>query len=233
MVNFKGLFQSLYRAFERKQHPALAEEVSQKANRSSVKFYETEQNKMVQWLSKQPPLIVDAAARSLNWDYSEDVIVWLLNQPTTDAATAVYLFLLAEPSWYTPMKRKDGTIEIMDFDSEVVKAFTANWPKNFYTRGKVGFNPRAEFDHILEELKEAETEFRSSGMIPWEPLIGIEGPFKGPKSRDIFGCFKKDKNEQIRVIALFEDLGISFKDYGLPKEVVQNWRVANGFGEKK
>ena len=194
------------------------------------KFHELEQNRMIEWLRLQSPSIVDAAARELNWDFANDVLVWVLDQRTTDAATAARLFYMGEPSFYVPTKRADGSLIIEKLDDDIIKTFVVNWSKDFYARGNISFKPREEFEHIVKELSEGEAEFRASGMIPWAPLMGIEGPFKGKKSKQLLEYFKTDRETEYRIRALFEDLGTWFDGMDEKNAAYRDWRKTNGFG---
>lgn len=218
------------RIFQRQKSIAETSAVPSQKVAPSKQYYEQEQKRMIEWLAQQPPLIVDAAAKELNWDFASDVLVWILNQPTTDAATAVWLFYLGEPSFYLPTKSKDGSLVVNDLDNEVVKAFITNWPKDFYSKGSVIFKPKEQFGHIIEELEEGEKDFRASGMIPWAPLKGIAGPFKGKKSKELLEYFKTDQQTEYFIRALFEDLGTWFDGMDEKNAAYRDWRLTNGFG---
>jgi hypothetical protein len=189
--------------------------------------------RMIEWLKLQKPDVVDAVAVQLNWDQAEDVILWLLKQPTTDAATAVKLFMMSEPSYYAI----DDADPIHGVAKEVIDTFSANWIAGRYARGTVGYDPKeikvrigdVDISDIadLNELADIEVQKRASGSLPWPPLHGLVGPFMGPKPKEIEEYFADDQHELFTVRFLLGGLGTWLhepswdKDYG-------RWLSAHG-----
>jgi hypothetical protein len=183
--------------------------------------------RMMEWLKLQKPEVVDAVASQLNWDQSEEVILWLLNQPTTDAATAVKLFMMSQPSYYAI----DDADPVDGVAKEVIDTFAANWLAGGYARGTVGYDPAeiklriggVDFSDIadINELADIEVKKRASGRLPWPPLHGLAGPFMGPKPKEIEEYFADDQHELFTVRFLLGGLGTWLhepswdKDYGL------------------
>lgn len=97
--------------------------------------------RMIDWIKTLPTDVAHAAAEHLNWDQAGEVILWLVDQPTTDAATAVKLFLRAEPAFYVEFKAEDPDYEYEEFAERIILTFAANWTAGRYTHGGVGYDP--------------------------------------------------------------------------------------------
>jgi hypothetical protein len=190
--------------------------------------------RMIKWLAGQPAEIVDAAAQALNWDQAEDVIVWILRQPATDAATAVKLFLRAEPAFYAGENASEPEEPV----AAIIEAFAKNWTASRYARGGVGYDPSEVSEYgssdsfFINEIEDLETQHRASGKIPWPPLRGLKGPFSGPRPRDIADYFKHDKDELFRVRFLLEELGSLIVSDDIDDDDYSAWRNAHGAGEE-
>jgi Domain of unknown function (DUF4274) len=72
--------------------------------------FSTENARMIDWLNGQPPMTTHAIADSLNWDFSEEAILWIASQHTTDEATASVLFLRSCVSNYFPKIDESGAL---------------------------------------------------------------------------------------------------------------------------
>jgi Domain of unknown function (DUF4274) len=212
--------------------------------------------RMTIWLSKQRPEIVDAVAQQLNWDQAEEVILWVLKNKKTDAATAVKLFMKSEPAYYAidGVRPPDGYIK------QIMDAFSSNWIAGQYARGTVGYDPAKptyskddllkiygttevkdksgkaiDFSAIsdlrsIEELNRAEREKRSSGKLPWPPLSGLEGPFAGPEPKqDISEYFMHDQEGYFTLRLLLGGLGTWIMDTDIKEDDYKKWLLANGF----
>jgi hypothetical protein len=216
----------------------------------------TPAERMKIWLSKQKPEVVDAVSKSLNWDQAEEVILWVLMQEKTDAATAVKLFMLSQPAYYAI----DGvTLDEGDFAKDVIDAFSSNWNAGKYARGNVGYDPSKpiysnddlikiygttevkdksgkiiDFSAIndlkdIEELKRIETEKRSLGKLPWPPLNGLEGPFAGPEPKEPFEYFKGDREGLFTLRFLLAGLGSWSVGDEFDEADYKKWLFVNGF----
>jgi hypothetical protein len=216
----------------------------------------TPAERMKIWLSKQKPEVVDAVSKSLNWDQAEEVILWILKRPKTDAATAVKLFMLSQPACYAI----DGvTLDEGDFAKDVIDAFSANWTAGKYGRGSVGYDPSKpiysnddlikiygstevkdqsgkiiDFSSIsdlrhIEELNRFEVEKRSAGKLPWPPLHGLEGPFDGPEPKEQFEYFKGDREELFTLRFLQAGLGTWSIGDEFDEADYKKWLLVNGF----
>ena len=192
-------------------------------------------DRMVNWLKMQPPEVIDAAAENLNWDQAEEVVLWLLRQSTTDAATAVKLFMRAEPAFYVDSKAKDPSYEASAFDEAVIMTFATNWVANRYARGGVGYDPREVSPYgtsdifYINELNEDLAKHRANGIHPLPPLPGLAGPFKGPKPKALEVYLKaQGRSELFLVRYLFAGLGTWILDDDISEADFDEWMRKNG-----
>lgn len=191
--------------------------------------------RMINWLKTQPPGVVDAFAQHLNWDRAEEVILWLLAQPTTDAATAVKLFMRAEPAYYIENMAEKPSDEPPEFEQQIIQIFTANWTANRYSRGGVGYDPSevSEFGtsdiFFINELNQTIARLRSTGVYPSPTLRGLAGPFIGPKPRELEMYLKAmDRSELFFVRFLFAGLGTWITDENINEMDFDEWMQKNG-----
>lgn len=191
--------------------------------------------RMINWLKTQPPGVVDAFAQHLNWDRAEEVILWLLAQPTTDAATAVKLFMRAEPAYFIEANTEKHSDKEPEFEQQIIQIFTANWAANKYARGGVGYDPSevTEFGtsdiFFINELNETITKLRSKGLGPLPHLPGLAGPFKGPQPRELeLYLNDMDRSELFFVRFLFAGLGTWIADENISETDFDEWMLKNG-----
>ncbi len=191
--------------------------------------------RMINWLKTQPADVVDAAAQNLNWDRAEEVVLWLLSQPSTDAATAVKLFMRAEPACYVDSKAKDPSYEAAEFDESVALTFAANWTANRYARGGVGYDPSEVCPYgssdifFINELNEDIAKHGANGIYPLPPLPGLAGPFKGPKPHELEVYLKaQGRGELFFVRYLFAGLGTWMLDDDINEADFDEWMRKNG-----
>jgi hypothetical protein len=207
------------------------------------------------WLSKQTPEVVDAVAQSLNWDQAEEVILWLLKRKDTDAATAVKLFIKSQSAYYC----LDDVRPPKGFAKDVIDAFSSNWIARAYTLGNVGYDPaepkytRDQLIQIykvpevknsygdvetfngltdIKELELFELEKRSAGKMPWPPLLGLRGPFTGPKPKEAFEYFKNDREGLFTLRFLLGGLGTWFSGDEFNDADYKKWLFVNGFEDE-
>lgn len=193
--------------------------------------YSVEQNRMISWLKKQSTRDFHAAATHLNWDYAMDVLEWIVDQPTTQAATALELFFMAEPTFYLPRKLSDGTIDREEPLPKIISVFANRWSEDGYAKNGIGLDPVAIYGNEIKEIETADALFRDSGMMPWPKLEGLSKPLAGKSEYvSVFDLHKEDQAESFRIRALFEDLGTRPMDDGSDQTHYVNWRIANGFG---
>jgi Domain of unknown function (DUF4274) len=222
---------------------------------AALSLHLTPAERMINWLSRQNPEVVDAVSKSLNWDQAEEVILWILRQPKTDAATAVKLFMLSEPAYYAI----DDVRPPQGFTKNVIDAFSSNWIAGKYGRGHVGYDPKKpkysnddlikmygttevkakngniiDFSAIndlkdIEDLKRIEVEKRSSGKLPWPPMHGLEGPFDGPEPKETFEYFKGDREGLFTLRLLLGGLGTWSIGEEFDEAEYKKWLLANGF----
>ena len=191
--------------------------------------------RMINWLKTQRADVVDVAAQNLNWDQAEEVVLWLLSQPTTDAATAVKLFMRAEPAYYVESKAENPSYEAAEFDEKMILSFAANWTANRYARGGVGYDPSEVTPYgssdifFINELNEIIAKHRANGIHPLPPLPGLEGPFKGPKPNDLDVYLKaQGRSELFFVRFLFAGLGTWILDEDINETDFDEWMRRNG-----
>lgn len=191
--------------------------------------------RMINWLKTQPAEVVDAAAQNLNWDRAEEVVLWLLRQPATDAATAVKLFMRAEPAWYVSSKAEDPSYEASEFDENVILSFAANWTANRYARGGVGYDPSEVSPYgssdifYINELNEDIAKHGANGIRPLPTLPGLAGPFKGPRPKELEAYLKSQgRSELFFVRFLFAGLGTWIFDEEINEEDFDEWMRKNG-----
>ena len=190
--------------------------------------------RMINWLKTQPADVVDAAAQNLNWDRAEEVVLWLLSQPTTDAATAVKLFMRAEPACYVYSKAEDPSFEPSEFDENVILSFAANWRANRYARGGVGYDPSEVCPYgssdifFINELNEDIANYGANGIHPLPPLPGLAGPFRGPKPKELEAYLRaQGRSELFFVRFLFAGLGTWIFDDDINEEDFDEWMRKN------
>lgn len=191
--------------------------------------------RMINWLKTQPADVVDAAAQNLNWHRAEEVVVWLLQQPTTDAATAVKLFMRAEPACYVCSKAEDPSFEADDFDEAVIMTFVANWTAKRYARGGVGYDPSEVSPYgssdifYINELNDDIAKHAANGIHPLPALPGLAGPFHGPKPRALEVYLKhQGRSELFFVRFLFAGLGTWILDDDISEADFDAWMRHNG-----
>lgn len=191
--------------------------------------------RMIDWLKTQPAEIVDAAAEILNWDQAEEVVLWLLAQPTTDAATAVKLFMRAEPACYIYTKAENPAHEYTEFDENVILTFAANWTGKRYARGGVAYDPTEVSPYgssdifFINELNEDMAKLRASGIHLLPQLPGLAGPFKGRKPmefQDYMDALGRDEFFLVRF--LFAGLGTWITNDGISEADFDAWLAKTG-----
>ena len=195
----------------------------------------TPAQRMINWLKMQPADVVDAAAQNLNWDRAEDVVLWLLSQPTTDAATAVKLFMRAEPAFYVESKAEDPLYEPEEFVEKVVLSFASNWTANRYARGGVEYDPSEVTPFgsndigFINELNDDIAKYGANGIFPLPPLPGLAGPFNGPRPKELENYLKaQGRSELFFVRFLFAGLGTWIFDEEISEEDFDAWMRKNG-----
>lgn len=62
---------------------------------------------ILEWLKQQGPAEWHRSAATWNWDNPMDAMSWVLSQPDCDAGTAIMLFALGEPSYYSKFSSMD------------------------------------------------------------------------------------------------------------------------------
>lgn len=191
--------------------------------------------RMIHWLKTQPAEVVDAAAQELNWDQAAEVILWLIRQPTTDAATAVKLFLRAEPAFYVDGKAGDPSYNADEEAEKIILAFAANWSANRYARGGVGYDPAVVSPHgssdifFINELTDDLAKHRANGIHPIPTLPGLAGPFKGPLPKELnFYMNALSRDDLFLVRFLFAGLGTWIMDDEISEADFDRWIVKNG-----
>lgn len=191
--------------------------------------------RMIDWLKKQPADVVDAAAQILNWDQAEAVVLWLLAQPTTDEATAVKLFMRAEPACYVDTKVDDPAYVYTEFDEKVILTFAANWTAKRYARGGVGYDPTEVSPYgssdifFINELNEIIAKHRANGIHPIPPLPGLAGPFKGRKPKEFENYMDAlSLHELFLVRFLFAGLGTWILDDDISEAEFDEWIAKSG-----
>jgi hypothetical protein len=199
--------------------------------------FKIENERMINWLLDKPAIILHAAASSLNWGFAGSSILWIVSQKKTDYATAAKLFLLSCPSNAFPTQHGSELIPANSiFDSGVVirSTISGRWNTKNYSEGQVEYDVKKSDQHgLLLELMDGERQFRSSALLPWESLIGIEGPFHGEQPKPILDYVRHSKEDYFRVTALFQDLGSNFGEIDVkvdPQFIA--WRIESGFGKK-
>jgi Domain of unknown function (DUF4274) len=190
--------------------------------------------RMINWLKTQPACVVDAAALNLNWDRAEEVIIWLLDQSTTDAATAIKLFMRTAPSYYVSRKAQDLAYEASVYTETAIQSFAANWTANRYSQGGVAYDPSeitpfgSSDIFYINELNDLLEKQRSNGVHILPNLSGLEGPFNGDKPKDIDVFLKeKGKSEYFLVRFLFAGLGTWIVDDKIDENDFDNWMREN------
>lgn len=191
--------------------------------------------RMIHWLGSQPAEVVDAAAQNLNWSQAEEVVLWLLGRPTTDAATAVKLFMRAEPAFYVDQKADNPSCAYTEFDEQVILTFAANWTANRYARGGVGYDPSEVSPYgssdifFINELNENLAKHRANGIHPLPPLPGLRGPFAGPVPKELEAYFDAlSRDEFFLVRFLFAGLGTWIMDDAISEADFDRWIAKNG-----
>lgn len=191
----------------------------------------TPTKRMQLWLSTQTPELVDAVASQLNWDDAEDVILWILKNTKTDAATALKLFMRSEPAFFS-----EGFSDSGSFAEQVIDTFSTNWTAGKYARGTVGYDPHEVSPFgtsdifFINEFMEIDRNERPSGKLPWPPLQGLAGPFHGPKPKeDISEYFINDREGYFTLRFLLGGLGSWIMDTEINEEDYKKWLFANGF----
>lgn len=192
--------------------------------------------RMIDWLKAQPADVVDAAAAHLNWDQAEEVVLWLLARPATDAATAVKLFMRAEPAFYVDQKADDPSCDYTEFDEKVILTFAANWTANRYARGGVGYDPTEVSPYgssdifFIDELNEDIAKHAANGIHPLPPLPGLAGPFQGRKPPDFEDYLRTlGRDELFLVRFLFAGLGTWIMDDDISEADFDAWLAKTGF----
>lgn len=195
--------------------------------------------RMINWLKTQPADVVDATAEHLNWDQAEEVVLWLLSQPTTDAATAVKLFMRSEPVFYVDSKVDDPSYDVDPHVEAVVQTFAANWTANRYARGGVGYDPSDVSPYgtrdifFINELNDALAKHRANGNHPLPLLPGLEGPFQGPRPMDFDVYLSgQGRSELFFVRFLFAGLGTWIMDDSINEADFDAWLHNNGLSSE-
>ncbi len=210
--------------------------------------YELENTRMIKWLKDKPPIIVHAAALSLNWDFAKTALQAIAEATNTDEATASALFLLSTPSNHFPYRHKppNGVEQVQypspsykDVVDPVIISIARRWPAVKYLKGHVELDNQkgfkySEWGHHPEVYfyLRSQKEFGPLGKMPWSELVGIEGPFQGETPKHLLEYFKKDSDVEYHIRAMFEDLGTWLGGIDRLDTDYRKWRVANGFGLK-
>lgn len=107
------------------------------------------------WLQTGDPDRWHAAVLGWNWDTGLTPIWWIVNQAQCDAATALEIFYLCEPSY----PYADGTEE-----AEILTLIRSKWERNMFPFGGIGFTLPAyvETTYQNRELDRMPTSMRRS-----------------------------------------------------------------------
>lgn len=194
--------------------------------------------RMIHWLETQPAEVVDAAAQNLNWDQAGEVVPWLLDQPTTDSATAVKLFMRAEPAYYLISKAENPSYQADAFAERVIQTFAAHWTAGFYARGGVGYDPSEVTPHgssdvfYIHEFNELTAKLMAEGVNPLPALPGLAGPYEGPRPGDIDVYLKaKGRGELFLARYLFAGLGTWMLDGDISEADFDAWMLKNDLSD--
>ena len=84
-------------------------------------------------------------ASIFNWDDDKDVLEWIINSPLCDKGTVLLIFWRSQPDFYTRFGHEDeARYERETF--RLVRNIVKNFQDGFYTKSRIGFNPKSEAD---------------------------------------------------------------------------------------
>jgi len=132
---------------------------------------------LARWLmATSDPDVWHILATRWNWDYGHAPLLWIIRQKNCDIATALEIFLLADPAYYfrwgndrssVPTDNRDG----FDFLTELRQRFA----QGFYKRSEIAFDGGQYMRVMSRGLKTAENKALAQSFFPRETGLKIAG----------------------------------------------------------
>lgn len=79
-------------------------------------YYESLEDRLIEWLGRADPAEWHCAALTWNWDDGLGPLRWIIAQPNCDAGTAIHLFAAADPSYF----RRYESVDAIEADNPYV-----------------------------------------------------------------------------------------------------------------
>ncbi|TGD80288.1 DUF4274 domain-containing protein [Hymenobacter wooponensis] len=89
------------------------------------------------------PVELHLIAGVYNWDDGMEVLLWIIDNPICDKATAAMIFWHAQPSYYTEF----ATEQEATYDADVyrlLRKIMTNWEVGFYRTNLISYDPRQD-----------------------------------------------------------------------------------------
>ena len=168
--------------------------------------YPDENRKMIAWMSGRSPEHRHFVATSLNWDFAEPALDWVVRQPDCDVATAVELFWLANPEESLCYPGIHAIGQGQGWVFEFLKYMVDRENDGQYRRRVISYNIDPYRPSSVEYYEKTEGEYRKAGL-PWVAPRTFRVPFQGLTIADK-GTDSEYWSEELR--PLFEGLGSHF-----------------------
>jgi hypothetical protein len=136
------------------------------------------------WLIATPdPDVWHIVATHWNWDYGRAPLLWIVRQKNCDIATALEVFLLAEPSHYFRYGAAHSSVsvddlEVLDFLADIRQRLA----QSLYERSEIGFDGEERLRVINRALTTAEDKALAQSFFP--PEAGQKIPGRDPTGGD-------------------------------------------------
>lgn len=145
---------------------------------------EDELSLFLDWLAENGPDEWHRWATNANWDYSTDLMRWVIDQEQCDKGTALSIYYMAQPDFYEQFATVEAALADMASEgAELMIAICVNWAAGRYRTYDIRPNVVA-----LEYLEQGLTAMqRLASKVPWvvpddlaaAPIQGAPVDFEG------------------------------------------------------
>lgn len=114
-------------------------------------------------------------ALGANWDFSADIMPWIVLQPDCDRATAALLFWKSQPDYYLDFADRS---EIPPFNLEgydLIQTIRERWTQGLYTRAELALDLGEDYAPIDTAALQRRAGPRFAELFPPD----LHGPFPG------------------------------------------------------
>lgn len=135
----------------------------------------------IAWLKDASPEDWHRVALDFNWDNRIDSLLWIVQQPECDKATALTIFWLAQPTCYLMPSAKDEAETQTASERQLVQFIAERINAKGYVRSKIAFDAfplmLQDYDELVAEVK------KSPGGVAWKAHPDMKRSIRGREVR--------------------------------------------------